>query len=303
MQRTFTILLVAFSLIAAACGGEEEQTPVGGDACQQRIEDSEFNQPVPEEAEAYGLVVNSDLAVGPNRVLIGVLDGNDAPIGSPEMSVTMDIFDICKSETESVATTETDFIWTIEPVQGVFVGDAEFGAPGTYGAELTISGDGVDEKVKTRFDVKPESATPAIGAPAPTSDSKTADDVKSLDQITTDPEPDPAFYEMSIADAVAAKEPFVVVFSTPKFCTSAVCGPTLDIVKGVAPDFPETNFIHVEVYELPADVNDLKIVPAVEEWGLPSEPWVFVVAADGTVHSKFEGGVGADELSETLSQL
>lgn len=302
MKRTSLILALALGLIAASCGSEKEAS-VSGSACQQRIESSEFNQPVPEDAEAYGLVVNSDLAVGPNRLLIGVLDGNDSPIGSPEMTVSMDIYDICKSETDSVATTETDFIWTIEPVQGVFVGAAEFGAPGTYGAELTIEGDGIEQTVKTRFDVKPQPATPAIGAPAPTSDSKTADDVKNLDQITTDPKPDPSFYELSIADAVAAGEPFVVVFSTPKFCTSAVCGPTLDIVKGVASDFPEVNFIHVEVYELPADVNNLQTVQAVQEWGLPSEPWVFVVDAGGTIHSKFEGGVGAEELSESLSQL
>jgi hypothetical protein len=302
MKRTSLVLVLALALVAGACG-EEEETPVSGQACQQRIDSSEFNKPVPDDAEAYGLVVNSDLAVGPNRLLIGLLDGNDAPIGSPEMTVSMDIYDICKSETESVTSTDTEFIWTIEPVQGVYVGGAEFGAPGTYGAELTIKGDGIDETVKTRFDVKPQSSTPAIGAPAPTTDSKTAEDVKNLDEITTDPKPDPAFYEMSIADAVGAEEPFVLVFSTPKFCTSAVCGPTLDIVKGVAPEHPDVNFLHVEVYELPADPNNLQTVQAVQEWGLPSEPWVFVVGGDGAVAAKFEGGVGAEELNRTLSEV
>src|SRR3970282_354931 len=31
------------------------------------------------------------------------------------------------------------------------------------------------------------------------------------------------------------------------------------------------------------------LVPAVEEWGIPSEPYVFVVDADGDVAAKFEG--------------
>lgn len=291
------------ALLLAACGGGDEGGPVTGADCRQRVDDSTFTAAVPDDAEAYGLVVNSDLSVGSNRLLIGVLNDADAPIGSPEMEVSMDVFDICRSTEEPVASTDTEFIWTIEPVQGVFVGSAEFDREGKYGAEISIRGEGVDETVRTSFDVKAQPATPAVGAPAPTSDSKTAEDVKSLDQLTTDPKPDRSFYELSIADAVAAKQPFVLAFSTPKFCTSAVCGPTLDIVKGVAADHPDVNFLHVEVYELPADVNDLQTVPAVQEWGLPSEPWVFVVDADGNVAAKYEGGIGADELDAALQDL
>jgi hypothetical protein len=290
------------ALLLAACGGEETG-PVGGAACQERIEGSPFTEAVPEGAKAYGLIVNSDLAVGSNRVLVGVLDDSDAPIGSAEMDVSMDLFDICSSIEEPVASSDTEFIWTIEPIQGVFVGSAEFERAGKYGAEISIKGDGIDETVFTSFDVKAEPSTPAIGAPAPASDSKTAEDVKDLKLLTTDPKPDPSFYELSIADAVVAKHPFVLAFSTPKFCTSAVCGPTLDIVKSVEADHPDVNFLHVEVYELPADVNSLQTVPAVQEWGLPSEPWVFVVDATGNVAAKFEGGIGADELNAALAEV
>ena len=33
-----------------------------------------------------------------------------------------------------------------------------------------------------------------------------------------------------------------------------------------------------------------------QEWRLPTEPWVFVVGADGRIAAKFEGAVGVDEL-------
>jgi hypothetical protein len=304
MKRTAGILLVVAALLGASCGDDgEDGGPVTGAECDRRVQESSFKRSLGEDVEAYGIVVNSDLSVGPNRLLVGVLDSNDAPIGSPEMDVSMKLFDICESTEEPVASTDTDFIWTIEPVQGVFVGRAEFDDPGAYGAEITIEGDGIEETVRTPFEVKPRSSTPAIGAPAPSSDTKTLDDVNSIELLTTDQSPDRSFYELSIADAVAAGEPFVVVFSTPKFCTSAVCGPTLDIVKGVEPDHPDANFVHVEVYELPADVSNLKTVPAVGEWGLPSEPWVFVVGADGNIVAKFEGGVGADELDAVLGDL
>jgi hypothetical protein len=294
--------VVVPALVLAACGGEEAG-PVRGAACRERIEESRFTQTVPQDAKAYGLIVNSDLAVGSNRVLVGVLDDSDSPIGSPEMDVSMDLFDICSSTEEPVASSDTEFIWTIEPIQGVFAGRAEFEEAGTYGAEISIEGGSIDDTVFTSFDVKTEPSTPAIGAPAPPSDSKTADDVKDLELLTTDPKPDPSFYELSIADAVAAREPFVLAFSTPKFCTSAVCGPTLDVVKSVEADHPDVNFLHVEVYELPADVNSLQTVPAVQEWGLPSEPWVFIVDGAGNVAAKFEGGIGADELNAAIAAL
>ena len=299
-------IAVAVALTLMACG--EDATgdgggPVTGAECRERLADSRFNGPVAQDAQAYGLVVNSDLAVGSNRILVGVLNDQDAPIGSPEMDVSLRFFDICESTEDPVATSDTEFIWTIEPVQGVFVAGAEFDSDGVYGAEMTIEGEGIDETSFARFEVKPQPLTPGIGAPAPASDSKTADDVKKLSQISTDPKPDRSFYRLSIADAVAEEQPFVLVFSTPKFCTSAVCGPTLDIVKDVAPDHPDVNFLHVEVYELPADPSDLQPVPAVREWGLPSEPWVFVVDASGEVAAKFEGGIGAEELDATLQRL
>ncbi|HEV3472503.1 MAG TPA: thioredoxin family protein, partial [Actinomycetota bacterium] len=100
-----------------------------------------------------------------------------------------------------------------------------------------------------------------------------------------------------------AGEPFVVVFATPKFCTSEVCGPTLDVAKVVAKDFPDVTWIHVEVYTNLDDPSDLKVVPAVKKWGLPTEPWVFVVNERGRVVAKYEGTVAATELEEELANL
>ena len=61
-------------------------------------------------------------------------------------------------------------------------------------------------------------------------------------------------------------------------------------------------FIHVEVYKH----ND----PSrgynrwMREWGLQSEPWVFLVGRDGRIKAKFEGSVSANELRSAVeSQL
>jgi len=55
-------------------------------------------------------------------------------------------------------------------------------------------------------------------------------------------------------------------------------------------------FIHLEIYQ----GNDANNPPNswVTEWGLPTEPWVFVVGADGNVKAKFEGALSIAELEK-----
>ena len=101
------------------------------------------------------------------------------------------------------------------------------------------------------FEVLPSRRRSKVGDAAPASDTPTLADVDGdVSKISTDAKPDPAFYETSVADALAAHKPFVLVFATPKFCTSAQCGPTLDEIKPVAAAHPDVTFINVEPYQL-----------------------------------------------------
>ena len=47
-------------------------------------------------------------------------------------------------------------------------------------------------------------------------------------------------------------------------------------------------------------MRNAKRAAAVTEWGLPNEPWTFVVGGDGKVADKFEAFVGREELEEAL---
>ena len=293
--------MVVALLLAAACGGDDPDG--GGDGGPDDNGDgaAAFDQPAT-GVDAYPLFVNSEIVVGENRILVGILNSDDAPIGSPGIEVTADLFDLSESATEPVSTMTMDFEWSIEDVTGVYIGHASFPHAGKWGAEVSIQGEGIDEAVKTSFTVAESGSTPAIGAEVPASDTLTIDD-KPLKELSTDPHPDRTFYTSSIAEAIEAGDPFVVVFATPKFCSSAVCGPTLEIVKEASKGVSGVNFIHVEVYELPADPSNLVPVASASEWGLPSEPWVFVVDGDGNLAAKYEGVVGANELQEELATL
>jgi hypothetical protein len=247
--------------------------------------------------------VSSELTVGSNRFIIGLLDSNDAPVNNPDIEVNVDFFNLAESETEPATSSSFDFVESVPGQRGVYVGNVEFSAAGEWGAEVGLSGGGADENLLASFEVREESSTPSIGEAVPPSDTLTADDAKNLAEISTDDNPDPKFYELSVADALKERKPFVVAFATPKFCVSATCGPTLDIVKDASADYPQVNYLHVEPYDNLDDPDNLTPIKATREWGLPSEPWVFVVDADGKLAAKYEGVLSADELRAALSEL
>jgi hypothetical protein len=247
------------------------------------------------------VVASSEIMVGENRLQIGLINQKDAPVRSPKTALQVDF--VGPGDEGPSSSTQMSFLWTIKPVQGLWVGQATFDRPGEWEALIDVQGGGYDAQVRTAFEVKQEGTTPDIGDKPPAVDTPTASDVDDLAEITTDSDPSRMFYEMSIADSLTARVPAVVVFATPKFCTSQVCGPTLSIVKDVADDFPRVNFVHVEPYDLDKVPEKLDPVPAVTAWGLPSEPWVFVTDARGRIAAKYEGSVAPRELSALLRSL
>ena len=179
----------------------------------------------------------------------------------------------------------------------VWIADIPLPAAGPYFLVARYTVDGAERSANTGLNVQPQELTPAVGSAAPKSETPTLESTGGdLAKLTTADPPDTTLLEHSVADSIAAKAPFVVTFSTPKFCQSRICGPTVDIVLDVQKRLAATpmRFIHAEIYK----DNDPSagVSPWITEWGLPSEPWVFVVGADGIVEAKFEGGVTPDEL-------
>ena len=303
MKRALPALLALSLVFLAACGGGEDGPDEPAEEREGSSGAASFDQPFT-DASFYPVIASSEIVVGENRFLVGLLDDKDAPVANPKIDMHISFYDLGESAEAPVSETDMRFIWIQRPYQGIYVGEAEFDAPGKWGAEVTITGDGADERLRAGFQVEARATTPAIGDPAPSVDTPTAADVNGrLSKISTDPKPDPDFYELSVDQAISAESPFVVAFATPKFCASQTCGPTLQIVKEVADDFPKVNFLHVEPYELPAEATNLEPVRSVTEWGLPTEPWVFVVDGRGNVAAKFEGAISVPELGRALSEL
>jgi len=147
------------------------------------------------------------------------------------------------------------------------------------------------------------SFSPAIGSKAYPSRTPTLSTVGGDSaKVTTRVPPDRALLRYSISASLAAHKPFVVVFATPKFCTSRTCGPVVDVVDAVRHQFTGSGirFIHVEIYK---DNDPAKGFNRwVREWHLPTEPWVFLVGGDGEIRAKFEGSVSLGELTAAVGR-
>ena len=296
--------LAASAVIAAACSGGGSD---GGDSDAV--------------TGVTPVIVNSELAVGENRFMIGLISSENEEIVGATVAFRFFKLDGDQQELRAEAqarpitlektythTHEDDTVETHEAGEiGVYVATVQFDEPGQWGVEVTATvGDVPYDPSTIGFVVLEESASVALGAPAPLSETLTLDDVEDVAEIDTSNPPIPEMHTMTIAEAVTSGRPSVIIFATPAFCLSRICGPTKDVVDDLFKQYTgEVNFVHVEPYELEkARSGEALIpVPATTEWGLTSEPWVFLVDSEGNIAAKFEAVVTMDELTAALEPL
>ena len=239
---------------------------------------------------------NTDLTVGANRFLIALHDDQNRPV--TDAPVQLRFFTL--SGDQATLRSETPAVFHRSGDKGIYVAPAHFDQPGRWGVEA-VAGQGPEEKVaRADFEVRAQSRTPAIGAPAPRSQTKTATDPDEVAKIcSADPVDD--MHGLTIEQAVTSGKPSVILFGTPAYCTSQTCGPALEAVQAVQATYREqANFVHVEIYE---GLVPGPLVQAVREWNLPSDPWIFVVDREGNISAKFETMISAEELEPAVAQV
>ena len=288
-------------LLAAACSGAPTATTVPTAAAPPAV----LNGP-----EYGAIIITTDLAVGSNRVVFGIVDRNGMPVRGQQAQVRALYLPPGDAPGVERASAVAEFRkWPAGP-QGVFSTILEFDTPGFWQLEVTTTGpDGTPVMAQGALQVKEKSDTPSLGSPAPKSVTPTGDEVDDLATITSSTQPDPDLYKLSVHQALASGKPLVVVFATPAFCVSATCGPQVEVLSGVKDRFAgKANFIHVEVFKDPHLIQGSRppadgTVPAVDEWNLPTEPWTFVVDKEGRISAKFEQFTTGEEIEKALNEL
>ncbi|MCU0490039.1 MAG: thioredoxin family protein [Chloroflexaceae bacterium] len=262
--------------------------------------------PTPAETKLLPVVATSELVVGQNRIPIGILR-NGTPLNDPNLTLKLRFFPMSGNE-QGQMDGEYEAVYRAQGLPaGLYVAYPTFKQAGTWAMEVEIPQPGGPAQTsRQRIEVLEKPRAPGVGSQAIASKTLTARDMPDLKQLTSDTQPDPDFYQLSIADAMAAGKPFVVGFITPGFCQTAVCGPSIQVLKRLKEQHKgQINFIHVEVYPYPfgESFQAQRRVPAMDEWNLRTEPWFFLVDANGTIQARYEGGITYDELEPALKQL
>lgn len=323
MKSSVRLLLFAFAavlsvgLIGAACGdgSGNPDTDNGNESPGIGV------LPTPGPG-GYAVVLSTgDLAVGQSRVAFVIFKG-DVPV--TDIPAFVRFFKIGANNQPQlkgsgpipwaplgVDSTEDHGTHNDTELTGVYYVNIAFDEVGQWGIGVSL-GDRLDERgeVRLAMEVKAKAEAPTVGSKAISVKSLTLRDAP-LKAIDTSPEPDEPFHQLSIAEALASGKPSVIAFATPSFCETRTCGPAMEIVGEAAKFFQgKANFVHVEPYKLDSEGvlafgpgNQRQLVEAGVAWGLPSEPWVFVVDATGTVVARFEGPFTLEELGATLEGL
>ena len=243
-----------------------------------------------------------DLSPGVHRISV-VIEGPIGLVEFPAIGVTV-LPENAPGEMQEVVARFSRFP---DGVRGFHVATVDFTTVGRWNLILHIPAEDGFDDVGIAVEVPLDTSAPSVGDAAPASASRTLTDVANIADLSTGETPDPGLYLVSLADAVEAGKPFVVVFASPGFCTNAFCGPQAEVLSEVRALFGDAaNYIHVDLYENPEQVRlgeEPIETPILEEWGLHTDEWTFVVNAEGVVAARFEAFAPLAEVEAALAAV
>ena len=328
-QRVVMICAIAIAATTAGCGGSE--TGGGGDrpaAAQERSRLNGADRPRPEDfpkpkkgqtlqqfANSIGAtgtqaaLGTSVFTPGHNRLAFGVLNDENAVVYAPTAvyvakgprsgevvgpyTAPADLLVTEPAFRSQQAATEDDPFAAIYEATNV-----EFRAPGRHSL-LIVSKVGQQlVAAPAQVLVRKRSPVPDVGDPAPAVQTDTVASAGGIEAVDTRRPTAPQLHEKSFSDVVG-KKPVALLFATPQFCESRVCGPVVDIALQLEQEYGDrVEFIHQEVFE-DNDPNKGLRKP-LREFGLPTEPWLFTIDAKGRVAARLEGSFGLNGFERAL---
>ena len=300
-MRAVVALTALSCLLVVGCGGSEQETSTepGMGATLEEL----WRQPGDDVAVIPG---TENHEIGDVRVSFLVVDAEGAVVALPTARVWV------ADALESPPFLETEAKLERIGVPGgdeadathIYVAHLRLPRAGTYWLLAEPEGGATKVQALGNVVVRKDDPPPDVGDPAVASETPTLASTRGdISALTTRTPPDETLLRYSVADSLAAKVPFVVTFATPKYCSSRTCGPVVDVVEEVSRRFEgeQIRFIHVEVFE---DNDPAKGYNRwMQEWKLPTEPWTFLVGADGRIAARFEGTVSVNELEQAVNEM
>ena len=310
---------LAASALVAGCGSSGDSTAATGDAA--RPDASAFPAPdgrtleqiaTDEGSESKDVVLPTGSVYnnGDNRYGFGVFTIDNKPIRDAEVAVyaaqpgqpavgpfPAAVEDLAVGGAFQSVTTSSD----PDAAEAVYVSDVELDGKGEWQMlALLKDGDSYTYTAMPSSVVNDKNQVPAVGDQAPVIHTDTPADVGGdVTKIDTR-QPPSTMHEDDFADVVG-KEPVVLLFATPALCQSRVCGPVADIAEQVKSERgDQAAFIMQEIYK-DNEVNK-GLRPQVQAYNLQTEPWLFVIDANGKISTEIEGAFSEGELNAALDK-
>ena len=144
-------------------------------------------------------------------------------------------------------------------------------------------------------------AAPDVGDRGPASETPTLATTAALRALTTQRATTAACCGLRRRRA-RREAPFVVTFATPKLLHLRTCGPVVDVVERCAPRYEDSGrALHPR-----RDLRGQRPREEQNRWvgsgSLPSEPFMFLVGADGRSAARFEGTLSVRELAAAVEE-
>jgi hypothetical protein len=186
---------------------------------------------------------------------------------------------------------------------GVYIVETVLAKPGNWRGKVWTVGRG---EAELAFPVTASPETPIVGAAGRPIASPTTADTLGTDPLCTrtDDKSNPApcsFHQHSLDQVVGKGKPVIAMFATPARCQSRYCGPVLDQLIGLAPEYGDRIVpVHVEIFR---DLKTNDLVTATEAWlGTTGEPWVFGLDGAGKVTGRLSGAFATDEIRALIDK-
>jgi hypothetical protein len=324
-------LLIGALLAVAGCGGggssddPVQQVPEQGGlrdrvAAAQHVDAKSFPaaagktlQQVADEVKGGGTsdvgLASSVFTVGKNRLAFGMIDKQGQFVYGPT-AVYVAPNPGARAQGPYVA--PADVLLTqgryrsrqsaeeTDPFAAVYEAQVKFPQKGPW-AVLAVTKNGgkyVAAPSQVQVTTKKADPIPEVGDTPPRVATDTLASVKGNVKLLDTRVPPSDMHDESF-DKVLGKKPVALLFSTPQLCQSRVCGPVTDVAEQLKAKYGDKiEFIHQEVYKN-NDVN-AGLRPPLEAFHLRTEPWLFVIDAQGKITARLEGSFGVTAFENAL---
>ena len=188
-----------------------------------------------------------------------------------------------------------------DPFAAVYEAQVEFDQKGRWAVLVVTQTGNTFVAAPTRVEVSTKKADeiPDVGEPAPKVATDTLASVGGNEELLDTRTPPSDMHEHSL-DEVLGSKPVALLFATPQLCQSRVCGPVTDVALQMKSKYgDDVEFIHQEVYV--DNVPNAGLREPLQAFRLRTEPWLFVVGADGKITARLEGSFGLKAFEDALN--